>query len=218
MVPHAMLIVMAAMVFDGKPEFETRLEENLAEYAKVQKTIESITDRATADKAMKELQGFKDWPQMKPLKNAGLTKEKINSNEWKRQEAAEMAQHQIYMALSRIEEKDERLERAIAISEFGKSILELRKETLNKKAKNIKSGYQAYWLRSGGANWPKTVDELIKPSDGGRPYLSGGESANTNPWGKPYQVRIVETKAGPEPVVSTSVPFPKKWTLLEEFK
>lgn len=108
--------------------------------------------------------------------------------------------------------------RAIAISEFGKSMLELRKKSLNEKAKNIKMAYQTYYLRSGGSDWPKKVEELINPPDGGRPYLSGGESAITNPWGKPYQVRIVETKAGPQPVVSTSVPFPKKWTLLEEFK
>lgn len=113
MIPCSIIIVMAATAYDGKPEFEARLEENLAEYTKLQKTLESITDRPSADKALKELEGFKLWPQLKPLKNEGLTQQKIGSNEWKRWEAVELAQHQIYLVLSRIEEKDEQLMRAL---------------------------------------------------------------------------------------------------------
>ena len=70
----------------------------------------------------------------------------------------------------------------------------------------IVKGYESFLLRTGGSNYPNDPIELVQPSDGGRPYLDGGLSAITSPWGDRYQVNIVETSSGPKPVVTCNSP------------
>lgn len=72
--------------------------------------------------------------------------------------------------------------------------------------KNISTAYLTYYTRSGGDSWPADITELIAPSDGGRAYLDGGQSAIMSPWKQVYTVSIQDTSSGPKPVVYCQTP------------
>jgi general secretion pathway protein G len=50
--------------------------------------------------------------------------------------------------------------------------------------KSLTEACQAYARSHGGEN-PQTLQELVQPSDGGRPYLEAKKLLD--PWGRPYQ-------------------------------
>ena len=49
--------------------------------------------------------------------------------------------------------------------------------------------------------WPQTLNELIQPSDGGKPYLEGGQPAIANSKGQLFTLRIVNDNFGTERAV-----------------
>jgi general secretion pathway protein G len=52
-------------------------------------------------------------------------------------------------------------------------------------ANNIAKAIQAYEVRNGAP--PDSLQVLIQPPEGGRPYLEGGQTALIDPWGKQFQ-------------------------------
>jgi hypothetical protein len=59
---------------------------------------------------------------------------------------------------------------------------------------------------------PASLQSLIEPPDGSRPYIEGGESALIDPWGQPYQYDAGHKNAKGEldPLVFTTDPANNK--------
>ncbi len=52
------------------------------------------------------------------------------------------------------------------------------------------------------SQWPQSLNELVQPSDGGKPYLEGGQPAIANSKGQLFTLRIVNDNFGTErPVI-----------------
>jgi general secretion pathway protein G len=74
------------------------------------------------------------------------------------------------------------------------------------QAQNIQKAALAYYARTGG-NYPQTLQNLVirDPSSGVGPFLEGGASAITDPWGSPYQYEVVNDDTGNERFVVFTV-------------
>src|SRR5579885_697023 len=59
----------------------------------------------------------------------------------------------------------------------------------------IEQAAKAYYTQSGG-NWPTSIDMLVTQTEAGPPFLEGGASAITDPWGKPYQIELTQDAYG----------------------
>ena len=80
-------------------------------------------------------------------------------------------------------------------------------DTARQNMQNLEKACKTYILKSGG-HAPPTLGELLQPSDGGRPFIDGGQSALIDPWGKPFQYNggNVNGAGDPDPVVFTTNP------------
>jgi general secretion pathway protein G len=104
---------------------------------------------------------------------------------------------------------------SVGVMRYLDNAKELTAET---QMKNIATAYNSYFIKTGSESYPNSLQELIQPTDGGRAYLEGGIQAITSPWGEQYTVQIVDTSAGPKPVVFCNTPngtiqFPKAGAL-----
>ena len=69
----------------------------------------------------------------------------------------------------------------------------------------ISKAIQAYEIRHGSP--PESLQMLIQPTDGAKPYLEGGAAALTDPWGKPFQYDLAgPNNGGQKPDVFTVDP------------
>jgi general secretion pathway protein G len=82
-----------------------------------------------------------------------------------------------------------------------------KQDTARQNMAALEKACKAYILKSGG-NAPPSLTELIQPSDGGRPFIDGGQSALMDPWNQPYQYNGANVNASgdPDPIVSTKNP------------
>jgi hypothetical protein len=67
------------------------------------------------------------------------------------------------------------------------------------QARTIAAAFHAYHARSG--HWPESMNELVNPPDGGRPYLQRGEGELIDPWGQRYEYAIRSNEQGEERAV-----------------
>jgi hypothetical protein len=212
-------VICALVVLTGTradEPLEKRCQAVLDELAKIQKTLDSVKDKATATAAMKALETTKWIPHYIENKADVLTPKQVK---WLKDEfvpASKRAREMVILTTKRILADDEMRDQVCAKTDFGKVMIEALNEETTAKGKNIRQALMAYFLRSGGDSWPTNLKQLASPDDGSRAYLEGGIDALMNGWGKPFDFRIVDDpKTGPKPVVTTSVPFPKKWTEIE---
>ena len=63
----------------------------------------------------------------------------------------------------------------------------------------IHTALKGYKIRDG--SFPESLDELVKPSDGRRSFLDGGQYAITDPWGKQYQFEAHTDAEGRDHIV-----------------
>jgi general secretion pathway protein G len=82
----------------------------------------------------------------------------------------------------------------------------LEESKMNRATADMQMLYKsckAYYINTN--QWPQTLDELVTPQGGGRPYIEQG-SALTDPWGKAYQysMRQSPTTGEEEPYISTT--------------
>jgi hypothetical protein len=77
--------------------------------------------------------------------------------------------------------------------------------------KVLEQACKNYALKNDGIP-PATLKELIKPPDGGRPWVEGAEAALIDPWGNPFQYNPLNKKPDgtPDPFVFTIDPHTKK--------
>jgi general secretion pathway protein G len=68
----------------------------------------------------------------------------------------------------------------------------------------IQQAIKAYHVQTGGV-YPSSLEELAVATQAGPPYLEGGASAITDPWGQPYQYEVVDDGTGSERVVVFTV-------------
>jgi general secretion pathway protein G len=75
------------------------------------------------------------------------------------------------------------------------------------EAQKIHQAAKAYYTKSSGV-WPESLQQLVvSPSQGVPPLLEGGQSAITDPWGKPFQFNLTDDGTGTERfVVFTTSP------------
>ena len=72
------------------------------------------------------------------------------------------------------------------------------------KATNISKACESYKANHDGT-WPTALTELVSPTDGSKPLLQGGDTAITDPWGKTYNMQIVNDNFNVErAVISTT--------------
>src|SRR4051812_46949108 len=66
----------------------------------------------------------------------------------------------------------------------------------------LEKACKAYMSKNNGT-LPPTLQELVTPPDGGRPWIEGGQSALLDPWNTPYQYNPSNKKPNgePDPVV-----------------
>jgi type II secretory pathway pseudopilin PulG len=93
----------------------------------------------------------------------------------------------------------------LASVEYGGSN---RSDQATFQAQNITKAIRSYHAKTGGT-WPTTLHVLTgrDPETGVGPFLEGGESAITDPWGNPYQYEIrADDPDGEHVVVWTTGP------------
>ncbi len=72
------------------------------------------------------------------------------------------------------------------------------------RASNIARACESYKATHDGT-WPAALNELVSPTDGSRPLLQGGDSAITDPWGKRFNMQVVNDNFNVErAVISTT--------------
>jgi general secretion pathway protein G len=66
-----------------------------------------------------------------------------------------------------------------------RNLEDARKDKAKIDCENIAKACDLYRLRNNDAP-PPSLEQLIAPPDGGKPFLDGGQAALMDPWGKPY--------------------------------
>jgi general secretion pathway protein G len=96
------------------------------------------------------------------------------------------------------------------------SFMRFREDAMIDKAtldmRTIQAACKAYNARANA--WPDSLQDLVTPLDGGRPFLESGAAALIDPWGQPYQytVQLNPLTGEEEPVIFTNGPNgPLSW-------
>jgi general secretion pathway protein G len=86
-----------------------------------------------------------------------------------------------------------------------------REDQATLQAQNIQKAAMSYYAKAG--IWPQSLEILAvrDPSNGVGPFLEGGASSITDPWGQPYQFNVIQDESGNERfVVFTTSPDGKQ--------
>jgi hypothetical protein len=79
-------------------------------------------------------------------------------------------------------------------------------DRVTQQARMLEAACNAYFIRSN--EWPTALPDLVKPPDGGRPFVEGGEKAVVDPWGAPFRYGVKADESGLErPYVWTISPY-----------
>lgn len=99
-----------------------------------------------------------------------------------------------------------------------------KEERAELAARNLTQACEAYYLVPGSKNtYPKSLDDLVKPSFGGAPFVRDAKDL-IDPWGKQFSYRVAPNAKGEDrphvwservvggktKVVGTKPPEPKK--------
>jgi hypothetical protein len=116
------------------------------------------------------------------------------------------AQAELERAKDKLVTTDEKLYGLIGNATTFRRQKEANLKRAEMNARNLVQASKAYKLST--EEWPDKLLELAVPSNGGAPFVDGGEAAVKDPWGRPYKLTLEKDAAGDDrPVVSTVSPY-----------
>jgi hypothetical protein len=209
-----MSVVIATAAMD-EPSLEARSQAILSEYQAIKKILKEIKDRSTAEQAMQQLQYITEWPKLKGLIGEVRTQKQMKWLATEFQAKIQNEKNEIYAIAETAFRRDSKIYDIVKESPFGLMLIRSQMEEVRAHARTIETAIMTYYVRTGGTEWPASLEELVKPKDGGKPYLDGGLKAIVNPWGEPYEFRIVKDPRSKQEQVNVFTVYPHTWNRTE---
>jgi general secretion pathway protein G len=94
----------------------------------------------------------------------------------------------------------------VAVVATARYLEDARKNRAQLQCRSLASTIEAYYLNpQSGNKYPESLEQLLQPPFGGTSLLKNGQEDLTDPWGKRYQVQMIQGQDGADmPLVFTT--------------